>query len=84
MKIKEPVVSAPAKAGAKHIAMTGSGPDKRDVLIGKIAANGDIFDDGVKKTTNILLLEDINSTSLKAIKAKKMGVQLMAYEDYFK
>ena len=72
------------KAGAKHIAMTGSGPDKRDVLVGRIQANGDVFDDGVRSTTNILLCEDKDSGTTKLAKAAKMGVTIMNYGEYFK
>lgn len=71
-------------AGAKHVAMTGSGPDKRDRLVEQIEANGDVFDDSVKKTTDILLVEDPNSGTTKIAKAQRMGVQIMAYGDYFK
>jgi NAD-dependent DNA ligase len=72
------------KVGAKHIAMTGSGPDKRDNLIDKIGANGDVFDDGVRKTTNILLCEDKLAGTIKLEKAQKMGVTIMNYSEYFK
>ncbi len=82
--IKEPVQAAPVKAGARHIAMTGSGPDKRDNLIQRISEMGDIFDDGVRKTTNILLCEDKGSGSSKLVKAEKMGVTIMNYNEYFK
>jgi len=82
--IKAPVAQTVAKAGAKHIAMTGSGPMKRDELIDKISALGDVFDDGVRKTTNILLCEDKNSGSSKLVKAEKMGVKIMNYDEYFK
>jgi len=82
--IKLPVAQAPAKVGAKHIAMTGSGPDKRDNLIDIILGNGDVFDDGVRKTTNILLCEDKHSGTSKLVKAEKNGVTIMNYSEYFK
>jgi len=72
------------RAGAKYIAMTGSGPDRRDNLIAKISANGDVFDDGVRSTTNILLCEDKNAGTVKLNKAAKMGVKIMNYSEYFK
>ncbi len=72
------------KTGAKHIAMTGSGPDKRDALIARISSNGDVFDDGVRSTTNILLCEDKDSGTTKLVKAAKMGVTIMNYSEYFK
>lgn len=72
------------KAGAKRIAMTGSGPDKRDNLIQKITDKGDVFHDGVRKDTDILLCEDKNSGSSKLVKAQKQGVKIMEYSEYFK
>lgn len=83
VKIKE-VKEVVAKAGAKHIAMTGSGPDKRDNLIAKIHEKGDVFDDGVRKGTDILLCEDKASGSSKLQKAEKMGVKVLNYNEYFK
>ena len=82
--IQAPKAQAPVKAGAKKIAMTGSGPDKRDNLIDKIVANGDVFHDGVHKDTDILLCEDKDSGSSKLVKAQKMGVKILNYGEYFK
>lgn len=81
--IKTPVVVV-AKAGAKKIAMTGSGPDKRDNLIDKIHSNGDTFHDGIHKDTDVLLCEDKHSGSSKLVKAEKMGIKIMNYGEYFK
>jgi DNA ligase (NAD+) len=78
------VKAVATKAGAKKIAMTGSGPDKRNNLIERISANGDVFHDGVHKDTDILLCEDKNSGSSKLVKAQKMGVKIMNYSEYFK
>jgi len=83
VKISEPV-QVVARDGARHIAMTGSGPDKREALIERIADNGDIFDDGVRKTTNILLCEDKTAGTTKLQKAEKMGVTILNYGEYFK
>ena len=81
--IKAPVVVT-VKAGAKKIAMTGSGPDKRDNLIDKISGKGDVFHDGIHKDTDILLCEDKNSGSSKLVKAQKLGIKIMNYDEYFK
>jgi len=70
--------------GAKRIAMTGKGPKTRNELIADIEANGDVFDDGVKKDTQILLCEDVTGNSSKLQKAQKLGITLMSYDDYFK
>ena len=79
--ITAPVV---AKAGAKTVCMTGTGPKKRDDLIKDISAKGDQFVDHVSKDTNILLCEDVNGGSSKLAKARKLGVKLMSYSEYFK
>ena len=78
-------IQAPVQAvkGANTVCMTGSGPEKRDVLIGKIGAKGDSFIDRVTKETNILICEDVNGGSSKLVKARKMGVKLISYEEYF-
>jgi DNA ligase (NAD+) len=79
-------IQAPVKVakGANTVCMTGSGPDKRDNLIDKIHAKGDTFIDRVTKETNILICEDINGGSSKLEKARKLGVKLVSYEEYFK
>lgn len=82
VKIVESVKTV-AKEDARHIAMTGIGPDKREALIEKIAGKGDVFDDGVRKTTNILLCEDKSAGTTKLQKAEKMGVTIMNYSEYF-
>lgn len=69
---------------AKNVAMTGSGPKKRDELIKDIEAKGDVFSDSVNKNTHILLCEDPNSGSSKLTKAEKLGIKIMSYGEYFK
>jgi NAD-dependent DNA ligase len=81
VKIKKEVE---AKVGAKHIAMTGAGPDTRNNLIARIVANGDVFDSSPNKETNILLCEDPDSGSSKLAKAEKLGIKIMRYGVYFK
>ena len=53
-------------------------------LIEKIRAKGDSFIDRVTKETNILVCEDVNGGSTKLAKARKLGVKLFSYEEYFK
>jgi NAD-dependent DNA ligase len=79
-------IQAPVKVAAgKHtVCMTGSGPDKRDNLIDRIRAKGDSFIDRVTKETNILICEDVNGGSSKLEKARKLGVKLVSYDEYFK
>lgn len=81
--VKTPLVAI-VKTNAKKICMTGGWIRKRDDLQKEIAAKGDLFIDSVSKDCNILIIDDVNSTTSKALKAKKLGVQLMSYEEYFK
>jgi NAD-dependent DNA ligase len=69
---------------AKHISMTGSGIKSRNELIQDIGTKGDIFDSSPNKSTNILLVEDVNSGSSKILKAQKLGIKIMRYDEYFK
>jgi len=80
MRIKE---EKAASKNARMVCMTGGWIRKRDDLQKEIAAKGDVAIDSVSKDCNILILDDINSTSSKAIKAKKLGVKLMSYQEYF-
>jgi len=38
---------------------------------------------GINKDTNILLVADINSSSSKTIKAHKLGIKIISYDDFF-
>lgn len=66
------------------ICMTGTGPYNRSQLIMMLEEKGDIFVKGVTKKTNILICENINGNSSKLQKARKYGIKLMSYEEYFK
>lgn len=71
------------KISKGKVCMTGSGPKGRKELIGMIEAKGYEFVDSVNKETNILLCEDVTSGSNKLEKAKKLGVELMSYDEFF-
>jgi DNA ligase (NAD+) len=78
-----PIVKASA-TGGKLVCMTGTGPDTRSNLLGRIKAKGDVFIDRVTKDTQILVCEDVNGDSTKLQKARKLGVKLVSYDEYFK
>ncbi len=79
------IIAPKVKAkGARSIAMTGKGPEGRDALAKKIEANGDVFSEHVGKDTDILLVEDKNSQSSKIVKAQKLGIKIVNYDEYFK
>lgn len=69
----------------KHIAMTGASPDgrTRPVLEGIIKSHGGI-PGSVTKSTNILIAEDPNGSSGKLKNARKYGIQIMSYEEFFR
>lgn len=73
-----------AKVGSRNVCMTGAGPKTRNELIKDIEAKGDTFVDHVSKDTHILICEDIKGASSKLEKARKMGVKLVSYKEYFK
>lgn len=66
------------------VAMTGTGPEKRDVLIKKIETMGYEFDSSVTGNTQILVCEDVNGDSTKLKKAKAKGIKLVSYDEFFK
>jgi DNA ligase (NAD+) len=79
-----PLVEMKAGKNGKLVCMTGAGPKTRNELLGDIKAKGDVFIDRVTKDTQILVCEDINGGSSKLEKARKLGVKLISYEEYFK
>ena len=68
------------------VCMTGSDPFKlgRKALIEKIEQKGYEFSETVTKEVKILICEDVNGNSGKLQKARKDGVTLMSYEEFFK
>jgi DNA ligase (NAD+) len=68
-----------------RVCMTGSDPWKkgRNELIKEIEKKGYEFSNSVTKDTNILICEDVNGNSGKLQKARKDGIKLMSYEEFF-
>lgn len=66
------------------VCMTGAGPDKRSILEAKVAEKGYEVVDSVTKNTTILVVDDLSSASSKMIKAQKLGIRIMLYEEFFK
>jgi len=67
----------------RKICMTGKGPDTRENLIKVIEKKGDMFIDGITKETQVLLCEDKNGSSSKLVKARKLGIEIINYSEYF-
>ena len=62
-------------------ATTGKRVTRND-LISMIEANGGTWSDTVDKLT-LLIIDDVNSTSSKAVKARKCGATLLTEADFF-
>jgi len=66
------------------VCMTGAGPKPRKQLVADIESLGYTVVDSVTKDTNILLCEDPTSGSSKLVKAEKLGVKLVSYDEFFR
>jgi DNA ligase (NAD+) len=66
------------------VCLTGEGHAGRKELIKELESMGYEFVNGITKETNILITNDVNGNSTKLQKAKKLGITLMSYEQFFK
>jgi DNA ligase (NAD+) len=80
MNIKEPKMNE----SKGKVCMTGKGPDTRQILEAKLFQMGYESVDSVTKDTSILVVDDLDSTSSKMLKAKKLGIKIMLYREFFK
>lgn len=78
IKIKEKVIG---KLSAKSIAITGSTNTKRSILEKFISDNGGEYKSSINKSCTHLVIADINSTSSKAVAARKIGIKLISEDD---
>jgi DNA ligase (NAD+) len=80
------IIEENKSSGGKTICMTGSDPwgKGRKQLTKELEDKGYTVVDSISKTTNILLCEDVNGTSSKLEKARKLGIELFSYEGFFK
>ena len=70
-------------AAKGKVCMTGKGPGKRNELIKIIEEMGYEFSNTVTKDLEILICEDVNGKSSKLDNARKSGIKLMSYEEFF-
>lgn len=63
------------------IAITGATVNKRAVLEKLIADHGGEYKSSVSKTCTHLVIADVNSSSSKAVAARKLGIKLMSEEE---
>ena len=81
---EEKVESSSNSLNGKSFCFTGAMKNKRKDLEAKVIDFGGIVHDGIKKNplTDYLVIADINSTSSKAIAARKLGVSLISEENF--
>ena len=68
---------------SRNVCMTGTGHKGRKELQAEIESKGDAYAPSVTKDTHILVCEDPNAETTKLQKARKAGVKLMSYQEYF-
>lgn len=79
VKIKSQV---DGKLSKKSFAFTGTLTNKRAVLEQMVLDNGGIVKSSVGKGLGYLVINDLNSTSSKAVSAKKLGTKLISEDDF--
>ena len=81
---EEKVESSSNSLNGKSFCFTGAMKNKRKDLEAKVLDFGGIVHDGIKKNplTDYLVIADINSTSSKAIAARKLGVNLISEDNF--
>ena len=68
----------------KKIAITGSTKMKRAELEKLIESHGGENKSSAGKGTTLLIISDVNSTSSKAVAARKLGIELITEDDFLK
>jgi DNA ligase (NAD+) len=68
----------------KSFCFTGAANKPRKELQRIVETNGGVFADSVDSSLNYLVIADLNSTSSKAVKARKLGINLITEEDFLK
>jgi len=71
------------KTTGKLCCMTGKGPKGRKELIADIESKGYSFSETINKELEYLICEDVNGSSSKLVKARKLGIKLISYEEFF-
>jgi NAD-dependent DNA ligase len=64
--------------------MTGTGPKPRKELLADLDAKGFRASDSVTRDTQFLICADPKKLSTKTKAAKKLGVEIISYEEFFK
>lgn len=65
------------------IVFTGAGPETRQRLIVRARRMGYAVVDKVERTTAYLVVADLNTNSVKARAARRFGVRMVTYSQFF-
>ena len=84
VQILVPKAPVAGSLNGKSFCFTGAAARPRKELWGLVEKNGGIVHENMKKDTTFLVLADPNSTSSKAVKARKQGTTLISEEDFVK
>lgn len=82
--LKYITITETEKKSGKLVCMTGKGPKGRKELIIDIEAKGFMFSESINKELEYLICEDVGGNSSKLDKARKLGIKLISYEEFFK
>jgi DNA ligase (NAD+) len=80
----QPKVRPKGSLSGLSFCFTGAANKTRKELQKIVDDNGGIFSDSVDSTLNYLVIADVNSTSSKAVKARKLGTKLITEEQFLK
>jgi DNA ligase (NAD+) len=69
---------------AKTFTMTGTLSKPRNAIIADIEKAGHVYDGSVAKGLDYLVMEDGNSTSSKAVKARKLGIKTISEQELYR
>jgi len=88
LKVQEgtiaPKVSKGGSLAGQSFCFTGAAQKPRKELHQLVVDNGGTVYDGVDKSLSFLVIADVNSTSSKAVKARKLGTKLITEEQFLK
>ena len=84
IQILVPKAPVAGSLGGKSFCFTGAASRPRKELWELVEKNGGIVHETMKKDTSFLVLADPNSTSSKAVKARKQGTNLISEEEFVK
>lgn len=77
------IVDEEIKDTSGKVCMTGKGPGRRNDLIKIIESAGYEYSPSVTRDLAILICDDVNGKSSKLDNARKNGIKLMSYEEFF-